>query len=133
MALLSDVDWVIILAVVVFLLFGKDSSQTLRTMGRWYGRVGRMKQELLAEFTKAADLPPPAPGASLTVRGALLGLDAVPTQPSGIPTAVRTPPVLPPAPPPVPPAPPTPWTGGAPVVTWTMTTPVVPRDLEVRP
>ena len=130
MALLSDIDWVIILAVGVFLLFGRDSGQTLRTLGRWYGRAGKLKQELLAEFTKAADLPPPTPGAPLSLRGALLGLDPIPAQQSGIPTAVRTPPVVPPAPPP-PPVPPTPWTGGAPVVTWTMTTPVVPGDLEV--
>lgn len=131
MALFSDIDWVILVAVALFLLFGKDSGATLRTLGRWYGRAGRLKQELLAEFTKAADLPSPAPGAPLTVRGALLGLDPVPAQTSGIPAAVRMPPVLPPVPPPSPPAPPTPWTGGAPVVTWTMTPPVVLHDLEV--
>ena len=131
MSFLSDIDWVILLAVAAFLLFGKDTGRTLRTLGRWYGRVGKIKQELLSEFTKAADLPPPAPGAPLTLRGALLGLDSVPTQQSGIPTAVRTPPVLPPAPAPPPPGPPTPWTGGAPVVTWTMTTPVDLHDPEV--
>ena len=132
MAFLSDIDWVIILAVGLFLLFGKDSGQTLRTMGRWYGRAGKLKQELLTELTKAADLPPPVPGAPLSLRGALLGLDPIPAQQSGIPNTVRTPPVVPPAPPPPAPVPPTPWTGGAPVVTWTMTTPAVPGDLEVR-
>ena len=131
MAFLSDVDWVIIVAVGVFLLFGKDSGQTLRTLGRWYGRAGKLKQELMSEFTKAADLPPPVPGTPLSLRGALLGLDSSPLPQSGIPTAVRTPPVVPPAPVPTPPAPPTPWTGGAPVVTWTMTMPVVPDETEV--
>ena len=131
MALFSDIDWIILVAVALFLLLGKDSGQTLRTLGRWYGRAGRIKQELLTEFTRAADLPPPAPGAPLSVRGALLGLDPVPTQTSGIPAAVRVPPTLPPVPPPSPPQPPTPWTGGEPVVTWTMTPPNVLPDTEV--
>ncbi len=121
MALLSDIDWIIVLGVALFLLFGRDSAQTLRTFGRWYGRAGRLKQELLTEFSRAVDLPLPPSGAPLSVRGALLGLEPVPTQTSGIPAAVRTPPVAP-----VPPVtiPSNPWTGGAPVPTWTMTTPV---------
>lgn len=134
MGLFSDLDWVIIVGVALFLLLGRGSGQSLRTLGRWYARAGKLKQEILTEFTKAADLPPPSPGAPLSVRGALLGLDPVPTQQSGIPAAVRTPPTLPPVPPPTPPSPPTPWTGGAPVVTWTMTAPVdEPSDLEVKP
>lgn len=133
MALFSDIDWIILVAVALFLLLGKDSRATLRTLGRWYGRAGKIKQELLTEFTKAADLPPPAPGASLSVRGALLGLDPSPTQRSGIPAAVRTPPVLPPVPVPTPPSPPTPWTGGAPVVTWTATAPGVLHEREGSP
>jgi hypothetical protein len=128
MALLSDIDWIIIVAVGVFLLFGRDSGATLRTLGRWYGRAGRLKQELLTEFTRAADLPPPAPGQALSVRGALLGLDPPVVHVSGIPAAVRTPPG-PPAPPSVPPA--SPWTGGYPVPTWTMTVPVRAGDGEV--
>lgn len=130
MALLSDIDWIILVAVALFLLLGKDTGQTLRTLGRWYGRAGRIKQELLTEFTRAADLPSPSPGAPLSLRGALLGLDPVPTQTSGIPAAVRTPPALPPTLPSPPPPPPTPWTGGEPVVTWTMTPPVLLRDTE---
>ena len=127
MALLSDVDWIILLVVAVFLLFGRDSGATLRTLGRWYGRAGRLKQELLAEFSKAADLPLPPPGQSLSVRGALLGLEPTPTQASGIPAAVRVPPAVP-----VPgrPEPAGPWTGAYPVPTWTMTMPALPSDLE---
>ncbi len=128
MALLSDIDWLIILAAALFLLFGKDSAQTLRTLGRWYGRAGRVKQELLAEFSKATGLPLPPSGAPLSVRGALLGLDPTATQTIGIPAAVRTPPGLPPVSPLVPSSP---WTGGAPVPTWTMTAPVGPVEGEV--
>ena len=128
MALFSDIDWIIILAAALFLLLGKDSGQLLRTLGRWYGRAGRLKQELLGEFAKAAELPPPPPGTPLTVRGALLGLDPTPTQTRGIPAAVRIPPAGPPAPP-APPVPLSPWTGGGPVSAWSMTMPLVPSEL----
>ena len=132
MALFSDVDWLIILAAALFLLLGKDSGQLLRTFGRWYGRAGQLKQELLGEFAKAAELPMPPPGTPLTVRGALLGLDPVSTQTPGIPAAVRAPPAVPPTPPspPAVPLPLAPWTGGAPVPTWTMTMPIVPNPME---
>jgi hypothetical protein len=127
MALFSDIDWVILLAAAAFLLLGKENGQLLRTVGRWYGRAGRLKQELLSEFTKAAELPAPS-GAPLTIRGTLLGLDPTPTQRSGIPAAVAR---LPPAP--VRPVEPAwgPWTGGYPVATWTMTVPVVVPDGEL--
>ncbi len=135
MALFSDVDWVILLAVAAFLLFGRENRQVLRTVGRWYARAGRMKQELLGEITKAADLPPPAPGQPLSIRGALLGLDPVPTRTSGIPAVVRTPPSAPPALPPTPPASfggPT-WTAGYPVPTWSTTVHPMGSEPEVRP
>jgi len=127
-ALFSDIDWIIIVGVAVFLLFGRENGQMLRTLGRWYGRATRLKQELLSEFTRAADLPPTAPGQALSIRGALLGLDPPPTHVSGIPTAVRTVPGRP-----VPTAPPAsaPWTGGTPVPTWTMTAPVLLTESEV--
>lgn len=129
MALFSDVDWVIIVAVAALLLLGRGSSEALRTLGRLYGRAGRLKQELLTEFTKAADLPTPGPGQPLSIRGALLGLDLTPTQASGIPAAVRTPPAGP-----SPPLLPTnPWTGGYPTPTWSMTIAVVPEELRRTP
>lgn len=126
MALFSDVDWVILVAAAAFLLLGKDNSQLLRTLGRWYGRAGQVKQELLAEFSKAAELPLPA-GAPLSIRGALLGLDSVSSRATGIPAAVTTPPVAS-----VRPLEPAwgPWTGGYPVPTWSMTVPAVPYDGE---
>jgi hypothetical protein len=128
MALFSDIDWVILLAAAAFLLLGRDNSQLLRTIGRWYGRAGRLKQELLSELTTAAEIPVPV-GGPLSIRGALLGLDPTPTQASGIPAAVTTPPVATSRP-----IEPTwvPWTGGYPMPTWTMTVPTVPIEGEGR-
>ncbi|MGD0719304.1 MAG: hypothetical protein ABSA15_06995, partial [Thermoplasmata archaeon] len=72
MALASDMDWVIILAVGAFLLFGTKGAGTMRTIGRWYGRAMRMKQQMLGEFTKAAEISLPTPGQPLSIRNALL-------------------------------------------------------------
>jgi hypothetical protein len=131
-ALFSDIDWIIIVAVAVFLLFGRGNGEVLRTLGRWYGRAGRIKQELLTEFTKAADLPLPAAGQPLSIRGALLGLEPPPARVSGIPIPVRDPPAAAPLTASAAlPAPVTPWTGGLPVPTWSMTVPVVPGEGEV--
>jgi hypothetical protein len=130
-ALFSDIDWIIIAGVAVFLLLGKESAQLLRTMGRWYARAGRLKQELLGEFTRAADLPLPPSGTTLSIRGALLGLEPSAAQTRGIPAAVHVPPVSPPASPVLPPTPLAPWTGGWPVATWSMTAPIAPNEVEV--
>jgi len=127
LALFSDIDWLILAVAAAFLLFGKEHGELLRTLGRWYGRAGRLKQELLAEFSKAAEMSPPAPGAPLSVRGVLLGLDPPATARSGIPTAVRVPPPLPDRPVVDPTAP---WTGSYPVPTWSMTVPAVVPDPE---
>lgn len=126
MALFSDIDWVIILGAAAFLLLGKDNSQLLRTVGRWYGRAGRLKQELLAEFTHAAEIPLPV-GEPLTIRGALMGLEAPTRGSRGIPAAVTTPPMVTARP-----IEPTwgPWTGGYPIPTWSMTVPALPGDSE---
>lgn len=126
MALFSDVDWVIIAAVAVFLLFGKENGQMLRTLGRWYGRALKLKQELLGELTKAVDLPIP-PGQPLSIRSTLLGVDPPLSHVSGIPAAVRLPPAAPftPTSEPV-----LPWTGGYPVPTWSTTVPLGPSDPE---
>jgi len=128
MALFSDMDWVIIAGVAAFLLFGKQSGEVLRTLGRWYGRAGRLKQELLSEITTAAEIPIPLSGANFSIRGALLGLDALPLESPGLPTAVTT--AASPPPPPSPAPGPTPWTGGYPIPTWSMTVPVVPSEVE---
>jgi hypothetical protein len=128
MALFSDIDWIIIVAVAVFLLFGRGNGEVLRTLGRWYGRAGRLKQELLAEFTKAADLPPPAPGQPLSLRGALLGLESVEPPVSHLSVPARLPPPTARAPVPVTLAP---WTGGLPVPMWSTTVPILPGEGEV--
>ncbi len=129
MAIFSDVDWVIILGAAAFLLLGKENGQLLRQVGRWYARAGQLKQELLAEFTKAAELPAPV-GGPLSIRGALLGLDPVPPRASGVPVAVTVPPAVAP----VRPIEPAwgPWTGGYPLATWSMTVPAVLPDGEAR-
>ena len=129
MALFSDIDWLILLGAAGLLLFGKDNGATLRTLGRWYGRAARLKQELLEEFSKAADLPP-SPGSARSIRGTLLGLDPPATHSSGIPTAVTVAPRAA-----APSIPPTwgPWTGGVPVPTWSMTVPVAVSEEVVPP
>lgn len=96
MALLSDVDWVIILAVGAFLLLGQKSGEVMRTVGRYYGRFLRIKQELLNELTRAADLPVLATGAPPSLRNTFLAA-VEPLPPSvHIPLAVSTPPPPPP-------------------------------------
>lgn len=118
MALFSDIDWIILLSVGAFLLFGRNNAAVLRTLGRWYGRALRLKEELWSEVARAAELPAPL-GPSGSVRASLLGLDAGPAGGRGIPAAVAR---IPPAPPASPPPPPGwPWTGGSPVSTWATT------------
>jgi hypothetical protein len=120
MALFSDIDWVILVVAAAFLLLGKESAPTLRMLGRWYARAGRLKQELLSEFAMAADLPAPA-GGNLSIRGALLGLDSPGGHVSGIPAAVTVAPGGP-----VPPYAPatSPWPGALPASTWSRTVPI---------
>jgi hypothetical protein len=84
MALLSDVDWLIILAAGGFLLFGQSSGAFVRQLGRYYGRAMRLKQELLSDVMRAAELPAPAPGQPLSLRAAILGLESrAPAHPIG--------------------------------------------------
>jgi len=120
MGLFSDLDWLIIAAVAAFLLFGQGNRDALRMLGRWYGRANRLKQELLTEFSRAADLPVPTGGAGVSLRSTLLGMDPSLTA-RGIPAAVaRSPPAS--RPPPI--APPDLfWTGSPPVPTWSTTAP----------
>jgi hypothetical protein len=127
MALLSDIDWLIIVAVGALLLFGQQNGTFVRQLGRYYGRAMRIKQELLAEVTKAADLPRPLPGQSLSIRSALLGLDPPATHRSGIPVAVATAPTGPVRPLEVP----EPWTGSTAYGTWSVALPAVPSGTEV--
>lgn len=95
MALLSDVDWIIILAVGAFLLLGQQSGDVMRTVGRYYGRFLRIKQDVLSELTRAADLPVLATGATPSIRNTFLAaVEPLPAS-AHIPLAVSTPPSTP--------------------------------------
>jgi hypothetical protein len=120
-ALFSDIDWAILVIAAAFLLFGKENQALLRTVGRYYGRAMRLKQELLSEFAHAADLPTPSPGAPLSLRRALLDADLPPVTPS-IPAAVTHAPILT--------APPSgsAWTGALGPQIWSMALPEVGSD-----
>ncbi len=100
MALFSDIDWIILLGVGGLLLLGPNNPQLLRTVGRWYGRAMRLKQELLSEVSRAAEIPSLADGRAPSLRSTLLGLDEAPAGRSAVPVAVATVPVLAGAPPP---------------------------------
>lgn len=94
MALFSDMDWVIILAVGAFLLLGRENGAVLRQFGRYYGRLMRLKGELMADFAKAADLPVANPRGPLTLRSAIVQLaDSTPSRTVSIPAAVTSMPV----------------------------------------
>jgi len=118
MALFSDIDWMIIAVVAAFLLFGRENAHVLRTLGRWYGRALKLKGELMDEVSKAADLPLGTSGGVPSLRAALLGMDTETGRTRGVPVAVSAPPASPPRPP----APPEgPWTGGSPILSWSVT------------
>lgn len=91
MALFSDIDWVILLAVAAFLLLGRENGAVLRQFGRYYGRFLRLKQELMADFARAADLPTGDLRAPRTIRSALVQLaDPTPSRSVAIPAAVTS-------------------------------------------
>ena len=75
MALFSDIDWTILLAVGAVLLLGKDGGTVLKQVGRLYGRMNRLKTEILSDFARAADIPAPVPGQVVSIRQALLSYE----------------------------------------------------------
>ncbi|MCI4340710.1 MAG: hypothetical protein L3J73_05545 [Thermoplasmata archaeon] len=93
MALFSDIDWTILLAVAGFLVLGKEGGTVLRQIGRFYGRMMRIKSELLSDFAKAADLPAPIPGRVVSIRQSLLHWEPGYDRNVSVPIAVTTPPV----------------------------------------
>ena len=94
MALLSDMDWLIILAVGGFLLIGKADPQLLRTVGRWYGKAMHLKQELLSEITRESGLPASLPDRPISIRSTLLGLDTDEAVRPPVPMAVAPAPLV---------------------------------------
>ncbi|MGI0139845.1 MAG: hypothetical protein ACREBT_01650 [Thermoplasmata archaeon] len=131
MSLFSDMDWVIIVAVGVFLLFGSNNAGVMRTIGRYYAQAMRMKQTLMSEVTRAAELPTPSPGQSFSLRTALLSGASLETTSSSVPP-LRSPSSAPLPPPSYRPAVPSdlPWTGATPTPTWSIALPAVPTDVE---
>jgi hypothetical protein len=83
MALFSDVDWVIILAVGAFLFLGPNNQGFLRQLGRLYSRAMNLKSELLGEVARSAGLPPPG-GGSASVRGLVMRELNGPDRPSAV-------------------------------------------------
>lgn len=94
MALFSDVDWIVLLAIAGFIFLGKGSGPALRQFGRYYGRLMRLKQELLSDFAQAAEIPPPVPGQPVSIRQSLLSWEPGNGRVSGIPMAVSAPPMV---------------------------------------
>ncbi len=93
MALLSDIDWGILLSVAAFFVLGKEGGTVVKQIGRVYGRLSGLKSDLLAEFARAAELPTPTRVGSTSIRQTLLGLDVPTGRASGIPAAVAAPPL----------------------------------------
>lgn len=73
MALFSDVDWIVLLAVAAFLLFGSQGREVVRNLGRLYARAMRFRADMMREITSSTGLPVGAGGTSGTIREALLG------------------------------------------------------------
>jgi hypothetical protein len=80
--------------VSVFVL-GKEGGTVVRQIGRLYGRMNRLKSELLGEFAKAADLPPPVAGQPVSLRQSLLNFEPGTGRTVGVPIAVTSPPPVP--------------------------------------
>jgi hypothetical protein len=119
MALFSDVDWLVLVAVGAFIFLGPGSGATVRQFGRYYARLMRFKQQLLADLATAAELPVPVSGQGFSIRQSLLDLDSGPSRSSGIPTAVTSPPMAPAVAAPAP----TPAPAGFGPTTWAATSP----------
>lgn len=90
MALLSDVDWLVILAVAAFLLFGQAGRDFARQLGRLYGRALKFRDEMVGELTASAGLPVGSGvGSGARLRSMLLD------DPPSAPTPPMTPPTTP--------------------------------------
>jgi hypothetical protein len=97
MALFSDVDWLILLGAAGLLFLGPNNRELFRKIGRYYGRLLKAKQDLLAEFSRAADLPAPSGLGSMSFRASLLGWEEDSARQLAVPLAPPSPTFLPPA------------------------------------
>jgi len=73
MALFSDVDWVIIAAVAVVLFLGPQGQPFVRQMGRWYGRLLRLKAEIMSDVTSSLGTTTGVSPPDTSIRAAILG------------------------------------------------------------
>ena len=76
------------------MVLGKEGGTVLRQVGRFYGRLMRLKSELLSDFAKAADLPAPIPGRVVSIRQSLLTWEPGHDRNVSVPIAVTTPPAV---------------------------------------
>ncbi|MCL4324511.1 MAG: hypothetical protein M1144_03505 [Candidatus Thermoplasmatota archaeon] len=60
MSLFSDVDWLILLLAGAVLLLGGDNRELLRTAGRMYAKVMRLRDEFLSDLRETGSTPAPA-------------------------------------------------------------------------
>ncbi|MDE1820009.1 MAG: hypothetical protein KGJ23_04215 [Euryarchaeota archaeon] len=93
MSLFSDVDWVILLLAGGLLLMGGHGMEVFRTLGKYYGKFLRIRQQLMFEFQSQVLGPEPSPGNSPLPT--LMG----PTKPPVVPPSTAS---VPPTPAPVP-------------------------------
>jgi hypothetical protein len=130
-AIFSDMDWVILIGVGVFLFFGKDNGQIIRQIGHWYGRMVRMKNEAMAEVTDAAQLPRTVFNRPASLRETFLSSEYFggTTSGSGIPAAVTVAPVVTEKPS----NEPFPYSSYVGPGTWSMTLSATPPEEEHRP
>ena len=92
--MLSDIDWIILIAVIAFFFVGRRNERLLHQIGRYYGRLVSLKNEAMAEVTAGAGLPLPGRGGPASIRQYLMS-DAFGSSSmtgSGIPAAVTSPP-----------------------------------------
>ena len=104
------------------LVLGKEGGTVLRQIGRWYGRLTRLKTELLGEFAKAADLPAPVPGQVVSIRQSILNWEPGTNRTIGVPIAVTTPPAI------AEPAFAAPVGSGLQAPTWSISSPHAPQE-----
>jgi hypothetical protein len=90
MALFSELDWLVFLAVAAVFLLGRDGGTLLRQVGRWYGRAVRLKRELMIELTRSAGLPEASGAGPTSLRALFLapsGTAASESDPEASPAA----------------------------------------------
>jgi len=74
MSLFSDLDWVILAVAAAFLFFGPKGQEFARQIGRWYGRIGKLKDEILSEVAGSAGIERTSAGVQGSIRSVLLGI-----------------------------------------------------------